>query len=86
MQRILDTESRHRATSENFPETIEESLMRQQLDGILTDHDLTELGYITDLWTNLLNATSCFAVGCVFCQTRYNNIFTRIVFVEADYE
>ena len=30
--------------------------------------DLTELRYIADLWTNLLNATSCYAVGCVFVK------------------
>ena len=65
---LLDTESRHCATSENFRETIGESLRRQQLDGFLTDHDLTELRYITDLWTNLLNATSCYTVGCVFVK------------------
>ena len=65
-QRILDTESR-RATSERFRQTIEESL-REQVDGFLTAHDLADLRYIADLWTNLLNATSCYTVGCVFVK------------------
>ena len=66
-QRILDTESRG-ATSEDFRETIDESLRRQHLDGFLTAHDIIELQYIADLWGNLLNATSCYTVGCVFVK------------------
>ena len=66
-QGILGTESRH-TTSGNFQQTIEESLRRQQLDGFLTAHDITELRYIIDLWVNLLNATSCYTVGCVFVK------------------
>ena len=66
-QRILDTGSRH-TTSGNFRQTIEESLRRQQLDGFLTVRDITELRYITDLWVNLLNAISCYTVGCVFVK------------------
>ena len=66
-QRILDTESR-RATSEDFRQRIVESIRRQQLDGFLTARDLTELRYIADLWVNLLNATSCYTLGCVFVK------------------
>ena len=61
-RRILDTGSRH-ITSGNFRQTIEESLRRQQLDGFLTAQDITELR-----WVNLLNATSCYTVGCVFVK------------------
>ena len=56
-QRILDNDSPHTA-SKTFRQTIEEALRRQQLDGFLTAHDIAELQYITDLWTNLMNATS----------------------------
>ena len=35
---------------------IEDSIRRWQLNGLLTSHDLTELRYLTDLWSNLLNA------------------------------
>ena len=58
-QRILDSESRHRTTLGNFRETIEESLRREQLDGFLTAHNLTELRYI---------ATSCYTVSCIFIK------------------
>ena len=67
-RRILDCVSRHRATSENFRETVEESLWRQQLDGFITGHDLTELRYVADVWTNLLNAIFCYTLGCVFVK------------------
>ena len=40
----------------------------KQLVGFLTTHDITELRYITDLWVNLMNAISCFTVGCVFVK------------------
>ena len=81
-QRILDTESHH-TTSENFRQAIEGSLRIQQLDGLLTAHDIAELRYVADLWTNLLNAIYCYTVGCVFVK---RNIFTRIVFIETDYK
>ena len=60
----------------NFRQTIKESLRRQQLDGFLTAHNIAELQSIADLWTNLLNATSCYTVGCVFVK---RNIITYLV-------
>ena len=62
-QRILDVESRH-SKSADFRQRIEESLIRQQKDGFLSYYDLDELRYVADLWKNLLDATSCYAVGC----------------------
>ena len=62
-QRILDVESRH-SKSADFRQRIEESLIRQQKDGLLSYYDLDELRYVADLWKNLLDATSCYAVGC----------------------
>jgi len=59
----LDVESRH-IKSADFRQQIEESLIRQQKDGLLSYYDLDELRYIADLWKNLLDATSCDAVGC----------------------
>ena len=62
-QRILDTESRL-CKSADFRQQIEESLIRQQKDGFLSKYDLQEIRYVADLWKNLLDATSCYAVGC----------------------
>ena len=62
-QRILDVESRH-CKSADFRQQIEESLIRQQKDGFLSYYDLDELRYVADLWKNLLDAASCYAVGC----------------------
>ena len=60
---ILDAESRHERTA-SFRENIEASLRRQQLDGFLNHHDISELRYIADLWTNLLNCISSYTIGC----------------------
>ena len=63
-QRILDEESRCNNKASSFRQTIEESLRRQQLDGFLNHQDISELRYIANLWTNLLQAISCYTVGC----------------------
>ena len=60
---ILDAESRYERTA-SFRENIEASLRRQQLDGFLNHHDISELRYIADLWTNLLNCISSYTIGC----------------------
>lgn len=65
--RILDAETRHARTA-SFRENIADSLQRQQLDGFLNHHDIAELMYIADLWTNLLNATSSYTIGCEFAK------------------
>ena len=67
-QRILDVESRCNNKATSFRQTIEESLRRQQLHGFLNHHDISELRYIADLWTNLLQAASCYTVGCTFVK------------------
>ena len=64
---ILDAETRREKTA-SFRESIEASLQRQQLDGFLTTHDISELRYIADLWTNLLNCTSSYTIGCEFVK------------------
>ena len=64
---ILDAESRHEKTA-SFRENIETSLRRQQLDGFLNHHDIAELRHIADLWMNLLNCTSSYAIGCEFVK------------------
>ena len=63
-QRILDVESRYNNKAASFRQTIEESLRRKQLDGFLNHQDISELRYIADLWTNLLQVISCYTVGC----------------------
>lgn len=67
MCKILDAESRLEKTA-SFRENIEASLQRQQLDGLINYHDITELQYIADLWTNLLNYTSSYTIGCQFVK------------------
>ena len=63
-QRILAVESIYNNKVDSFRQTIEQSLQRQQLDGFLNHQDVSELRYITDLWSNLLQAISCYTVGC----------------------
>ena len=64
-ERILSIESRYTNKVASFQKTIEESLARQQLDGFLNHQDVSELRYISSVWTNLLQATSCYTVGCI---------------------
>ena len=64
-ERILSIESRYNTKVASFRKTIEESLTRQQLDGFLNHQDVSEIRYITDVWTKLLQATSCYTVGCI---------------------
>ena len=64
-ERILGIESRYTNKVASFQKTIEESLARQQLDGFLNHQDVSELCYITNVWPNLLQATSCYNVGCI---------------------
>ena len=63
-QRILDVEGRCNNNIASFRQTIEHSLHRQQLDGFLNHHDISELRYIADLWVNLLQSISCYTIGC----------------------
>ena len=65
--KILDAESRHDKTA-SFRDNIEASLRRQQLDGFLDHHDVAELRHVADLFINLLHATSCYRIGCVFLK------------------
>ena len=64
-ERILSIESRYTNKITNFRKTIEESLTRQQLDGFLNHQDVSEIRHISSVWTNLLQATSCYTVGCI---------------------
>ena len=64
---ILDAETRRSKTA-GFRENIEASLRRQQLDGFLSAHDISELRYVADIWTNLLNCTSSYSIGCEFVK------------------
>ena len=66
-QKLLDTETCYHKT-ENFQESIELSLRRQQIDGFINEQDMAELRYIKDLWVNLLNSISTYNNGCVFVK------------------
>ena len=65
--RILDAESRLQKTA-SFRESIEASLRRQQLDGLLNYQDIAELEHITNIWMNLMNCVSSYRVGCDFVK------------------
>ena len=65
--RVIDAEARHER-SVNIRRTIEDSLYRQQLDGFLAPQDISELRYITDVWIKLLDAVSCYTIGCEFAK------------------
>ena len=65
--RILGSDILHE-NSEIFRCAIEASLYRQQLDGILSTHDISELRYIADLWIRLLHSISCYTIGCQFVK------------------
>ena len=88
---ILDAESRHDKVA-SFRDNIEASLRRQQLDGFLDHHDVAELRHVADLFMNLLHATSCYRIGCVFLKRDIITILlelhtlkqiTNTMFVEA---
>ena len=64
-ERILSIESIYTNKITNFRKTIEESLATRQLDGFLNHQDVSEIRYISNVWTNLLQATSCYTVGCI---------------------
>ena len=68
-QRVLDAGSKYNRSG-NLPQTIEDSIYRQQLDGFLTTRDIAELRFITDV----LNAVSCCGVGFEFV-----NIITMLL-------
>ena len=76
-QRVLDVESRHSKVI-NFQQTIENSLLRQQLDGFLCSQDLSELRYIATLWIDLLNASSCYNLGCIFVKKNILSILLEL--------
>ena len=65
--RILDGEILHEK-SENIRCAIEASLYRQQLDGFLSTHNITELRYIADLWIRLLHSMACYTIRCQFVK------------------
>ena len=63
-KRVVDAEVQQ-SKSKQYQHIVEEALRRQQWDGLLTHHDYTELKQIANLWGNLLNATSCYTLGCL---------------------
>ena len=66
-QRIVDTESRQKKST-TFRQDIGSALHRMIGDGLLTQHDINELQYVADLWSKLLTATSCYAMGCCLAK------------------
>ena len=66
-QRIVDTETRQSKCT-TFQQRISESLDRMRGDGLLNHHDIAELQHVTNLWSHLLAAASCYTVGCAFAK------------------
>ena len=68
-QRVLDGESQMRQTN-GLHNAVLDSLQRQQFDGLLTDWEVNELGYIAQLWMDLSRGISCYSTGCSVSKGR----------------
>ena len=66
-QSILDAESEHERVEE-FRVKIDNSLQRQQFDGLLSPFDVEELRYIANLWIRLLHTISSYNIGCKYLK------------------
>ena len=80
-RRLVDAECLH-ARSTDFRSNVESSLYRQQLDGFLSIHDVSELRYTTDLWVELLNSLSSYLVGCVFLKRNVISLLLKLYSVK----
>ena len=84
-QSILDAESL-RDKTEDIRLRIENSIYRQQIDGLLSHFDATVLRHVTDLWIRLLHTITSFAIGCASTKkdiiTLMLNQLDKNVFIE----
>ena len=62
-QTIKDAEILRNKT-ENFRLTVESEVYKQQLDGLLSLSEITEIGYVTGVWVKLLHTISSYNIGC----------------------
>ena len=53
-----------RDKTENFRSTVESEVYKQQLDGLLSLSEITEIGYVTGIWVKLLHTISSYNIGC----------------------
>ena len=64
-QRILIIETKLERT-DDLRQSIVHSLEGQVLDGLLTDQDLQDMVYVTDLWIQLYKNFLCYSTGVEF--------------------
>ena len=62
-QSILDAEAKHDKT-EDIRLKLENIFQRQQIDGFLSEQDISELRYISNLWIKLAHAVTSYRIGC----------------------
>ena len=65
MKCIIVAESRHNNINISIDQRIEQSIHRMLEDGLLDVCDAHELRFIGDSWLRLLNAYSCYSIGCI---------------------
>ena len=62
-KRILDVERCYGKT-QNFKKTIDESIHRQQLDGLIAASEINDIRYVADLWASLYESLFSLSIGC----------------------
>ena len=62
-QNIKDAEIL-KGKTEKFRSTVESEVYKQQLDGLLSLSEITEIGYVTGIWVSLLHNISSYNIGC----------------------
>ena len=62
--RIIDVESRISAHQSLKSTRIDQSIQRMLQDGLVNICDANELRFVGDSWLSLMNAYSCYSIGC----------------------
>ena len=66
LDRVVDIESRFSSNTQTtgIDQRIERAIQRMLEDGLLNICDAGELRFVGDSWLRLLNAYSCYSIGC----------------------
>lgn len=66
LDRVVDIESRFTSNAQTIgiEQRIERSIHRMLEDGLLNICDAGELRFVGDSWMRLINAYSCYSIGC----------------------
>ena len=74
-QTLVDAESLS-AKSNDIQREIESIIRREEIDGLLSVQDASELRYVADLWMRLLHDLNSYHVGCTSVK---RNIITSML-------